>query len=416
MYCVITSSILLWVCFLLWKVRSQIVEAEVGYKRTMKFIFPRDGDDVLLTCYNEMGLCPGSIIVAAYFTDLLSLDTPRDYLLRFSLYNVESNVTATNSTEPILSFKIDFSLGKHALEIPFQFQVEDVTSGEVLFKSDPLKLIAVHPSDFGVAMLTPTAHLPSTSSSIDFIELGTSNFDTATQAAASLLSSGLVSSVSGVAVEAVVQYLAALPVLEGCHKINAALSVSEFEQLLPVYYLPESIIDKVHLGHYNKGCSSVGTIDTHIITQVLYGTVPAAAVMKAYVPALTISKLLTLAVQPDQGLRLLKTDMEGMDQPVLHQMLDFYENRTQSAYITSVHPCVVYFETKIGGQDGRDSALFDRFQQAGYMFYELTDDEGYLSYSDAMAVNCLCNREDFAIALSLLIPNEFDVDTVLSVC
>lgn len=169
--------------------------------------------------------------------------------------------------------------------------------------------------------------------------------------------------------------------------------------------------------HGYKGCSAVSNVDINIISLVAMGTVPPEAVLKAYIPALTIGRLLSQSIPSGSRVRLLKTDLEGLDQPILHQMLDHYENRTGFNLITMEYPCVVFFETKIQAANWKDATLFKRFTAIGYAFFEgLVDDAGKLSEEDAMAVNCLCNREDFTVALALLAPNTFDIDSVLSIC
>lgn len=224
--------------------QSQEIQLEIDHvNRVLDFFYPRDGDTLLLTC-NEVDVCNGDIVVAGYFKDKLSLP-PRTYVLHFKIFSVESTITA-HGTGPAFGLNIKVMV-KNAIVVPFSFRVEDLTSGLIIYSSAEMKLLAVHPSDYGVKLASITPVLQPFNGIVDFIELGTSNFDTATQAAAALLATGAVTSIRGIAVDAVIQYLAALPKLEGCHRINAGITTSESEQLLPVFYLPESIVAKVLL-------------------------------------------------------------------------------------------------------------------------------------------------------------------------
>jgi hypothetical protein len=80
---------------------------------------------------------------------------------------------------------------------------------------------------------------------MDFIELGTSNFDTCIQQAEKLLSEGYLPSVNGISLDAMVQYLEDLPTVPGVTKIHAAISSDPKVTALAAYYIPETIVDKV---------------------------------------------------------------------------------------------------------------------------------------------------------------------------
>jgi hypothetical protein len=83
----------------------------------------------------------------------------------------------------------------------------------------------------------------------DFIEIGTSNFDTIIQE--------VDDDVLGISVDAVNYYLDKLPNKLNCKKIN--VGISNVESTLKVYYIPEKTIDDKKLPQWLKGCNCINT-------------------------------------------------------------------------------------------------------------------------------------------------------------
>lgn len=79
----------------------------------------------------------------------------------------------------------------------------------------------------------------------DFIEIGTSNFDTLIQSADD--------NTKGISVDAVKYYIDNLPDKLNCKKIN--VGVSNINSSLNVYYIPENIIEQNNLQYWFKGCN-----------------------------------------------------------------------------------------------------------------------------------------------------------------
>ena len=84
----------------------------------------------------------------------------------------------------------------------------------------------------------------------DFIEIGTSNFDTLLQ--------GATSSTVGISIEPVQHYLDQLPDLPGVKKLNCAVSKNNQIEMLDVYYISEDDIAKHQLPSWFIGCNAVG--------------------------------------------------------------------------------------------------------------------------------------------------------------
>jgi len=81
----------------------------------------------------------------------------------------------------------------------------------------------------------------------DFIEIGTSNFDTLIQSADD--------NTVGISVDAVKYYIDKLPDKLNCKKIN--VGISNINSTLDVYYIPENIIEQNNLPYWFKGCNCI---------------------------------------------------------------------------------------------------------------------------------------------------------------
>jgi hypothetical protein len=81
----------------------------------------------------------------------------------------------------------------------------------------------------------------------DFIEIGTSHFDTLIQEASD--------NTVGISVDAVKYYIDALPDKANCKKIH--IGISNVRSIVDVYYIPEDIIDSHNLQPWFKGCNSI---------------------------------------------------------------------------------------------------------------------------------------------------------------
>ena len=82
----------------------------------------------------------------------------------------------------------------------------------------------------------------------EFIEIGTSNFDTLIQNADD--------TTKGISVDAVKYYIDNLPDRSNVNKINVA--VSNVNSVVNVYYIPEQTIEENNLPHWFKGCNCIG--------------------------------------------------------------------------------------------------------------------------------------------------------------
>jgi len=183
----------------------------------------------------------------------------------------------------------------------------------------------------------------------DFVEIGTSDFETLTQTAGS--------TDLGIAIEPMRCYLNNLPNKPGVIKICAAM-VTEImfarSNEIDVFYVDEKTYTTHNLGGFLRGCNSVGKPhDFHVkyyhdpttwhLTEdksrfQTINLLDAGLVKNEKVPCITYKGLME---QYKIGhIKLLKTDLEGLDGPVLIDALNYYKNNNLTEYL----PKTIQFE------------------------------------------------------------------------
>jgi hypothetical protein len=188
---------------------------------------------------------------------------------------------------------------------------------------------------------------------VDFIEIGTSNFNTISQ----LMDP--TDPLVGLAVEPYAAYLEQLPPRPGVSKVNAAI-VSEADALrgvgtVDLYYIPEEVIEREGLGRFLKGCNRIG--DYHQM-HVMGGFQQYVRVAK--VPAVSIRQLLTS--NRVRRIRLLKIDAEGYDSTIMHELYLYLVARGDSL----LYPERIIFETNEPALRQRYAEIIHEYVSLGY--------------------------------------------------
>lgn len=149
---------------------------------------------------------------------------------------------------------------------------------------------------------------------LDFIEIGTSDFNTLIQAAGP--------DTHGLSIDPISLYLDRLPNRRGCKKINAA--ISNFEGTVEVYFVPPQVIAKHRLPNWLRGCNSIGAPHPTVSKQLEKMDIdPELVLVRQPVPC---HRLQTVLHQHDvQGVFMLKVDTEGHDAVILN---DFFDDAT----------------------------------------------------------------------------------------
>ena len=144
---------------------------------------------------------------------------------------------------------------------------------------------------------------------IDFIEIGTSDFETEIQKEDNKI---------GLSIDAVKYYIDKLPNKAGCIKINNG--VSNFNGEITINYVPIENIKKYELPDWVRGCNSVNHYHPTVQKLLLYKGIQIKDIAISYkVPCKTL--LLLLTEYDVQGFYLLKIDTEGHDSIILEHFL-----------------------------------------------------------------------------------------------
>ncbi len=157
----------------------------------------------------------------------------------------------------------------------------------------------------------------------DFIEIGTSNFDTLIQSADD--------NTKGISVDAVKYYIDQLPDKLNVKKIN--VGISNVKSSVNVYYIPEAIIDANNLPHWFKGCNCINNYHPlHIEHNVSH---------LCKIEKVNVIPTYELFYQNNvRNVKYLKIDTEGHDCIILKTLFHYIKNLPNIFY-----PNKIQFET-----------------------------------------------------------------------
>jgi hypothetical protein len=159
----------------------------------------------------------------------------------------------------------------------------------------------------------------------DFIEIGTSNFDTLIESADD--------TAVGLSIEPIQYYLDQLPNKPGIKKLSLAVSPNNKSGQMGVYYVPERVIRARGLPGWLRGCNSVGDYHprhTELAVRDL--------VQIDFVEIIPIGQVFDLYDVTE--LDYLKIDTEGSDADILLHLFAYLKTKQPSYY-----PKKILFET-----------------------------------------------------------------------
>lgn len=185
----------------------------------------------------------------------------------------------------------------------------------------------------------------------DFIEIGTSNFDTLIQSADD--------TTIGLSIEPIKYYIDCLPDKKGVKKLNIA--ISDISGEIDVYYIPEDVIVANNLQDWFRGCNSVNKYHPlHIQHSVTH------LCKIDRVPAITPADL--FKQHNVRGVKYLKIDTEGHDCTILKSLYTYLSPMTKEFY-----PKRILFETN-------EHTTIDNVDEIIYLYSKLgyvVDSRGY---------------------------------------
>jgi hypothetical protein len=180
----------------------------------------------------------------------------------------------------------------------------------------------------------------------NFIEIGTSNFDTLIETATD--------TTVGISIEPIQYYLDQLPNPPGVTKLKCAVSRNNRSETLEVYYVPEHLIHEHGLPDWLRGCNSIG--DYHLQHHLLNVK---HLVVRDQVQCVPIGALFDQ--QNITELDYLKIDTEGSDCDIMLHLLDYLKTQPHSRW-----PRRILFESNELASPARVELVNTSFVNSGY--------------------------------------------------
>lgn len=183
----------------------------------------------------------------------------------------------------------------------------------------------------------------------DFIEIGTSDFDTLAEQPSNL---------RGISVEPIPYYLDRLPVRENLTKVCAAIAPCEHPKSSTIFWVHPDDIEREKFPYWMRGCNRIGELHfQHLKPEVL------KFVRYDRIQILSLKHL----CQDHQvsGIGFLKIDTEGMDWEIL---LDF------SKWPDAPWPSLIQFESNALSPADKVEEVKRAYQQLGYCAFKRHDD------------------------------------------
>lgn len=147
----------------------------------------------------------------------------------------------------------------------------------------------------------------------NFVEIGTSDFDTLIQQC------NQDGSVCGLSIDPLQMYLDKLPEVSGCKKL--AVAVSDRDGDIYIHYIPLQTIATLQLPSWIRGCNRVGA--NHVLASKVLaqrGLNPDEYIVREKVRVVSFSTL--VAEENIESIDVLKIDTEGHDPIILKSYLE----------------------------------------------------------------------------------------------
>lgn len=181
---------------------------------------------------------------------------------------------------------------------------------------------------------------------LDFIEIGTSNFDTLLEKCSS--------KEYGISIEPLKTYLDDLPEKPNVKKFNYAVTHNKLSDFIDMYYIPKSKIVANNLQHWFKGCNTIGNYHPlHIKHNVQH------LVQIDKVPLVNISEF--LESENVRKIKFLKVDTEGHDVVILNGLYEYLTKKDKEYY-----PEQIQFESNEHTSFQKVTEIINLFIELGY--------------------------------------------------
>jgi FkbM family methyltransferase len=203
---------------------------------------------------------------------------------------------------------------------------------------------------------------------IDFLEIGTSNFETLLQSCRD--------DEIGISVEPLKFYLDDLPDKPNVEKVNVAITSNKPCDSINIFYIPPDVVDNQKLPKWFKGCNKIGNYHPlHIEHKV------EQYVKIDNVPLVNISDF--LEQKNIRTIQFLKIDTEGHDVIIMKGLYDYLKDKEDIYY-----PRKIQFESNEHTSIEKVNSITKLFLSLGYTLLS----SGYdtlLEYKPRNNMHCL---------------------------
>lgn len=181
---------------------------------------------------------------------------------------------------------------------------------------------------------------------LDFIEIGTSDFNTEIQK---------LDNKCGISIEPVKYYLDRLPDKLSCKKIN--MGISNYTGIGKIFYIPEENIKKYKFKNWVRGCNSINSYHKTVSTICLKKKINIENISESY--EIPINTLLSVFHDNNiSGVFYLKIDTEGHDTIILKK---FYQDSNKKQL-----PHKIMFESNILSNKNHVDEIIHLYSNKGY--------------------------------------------------
>jgi len=193
---------------------------------------------------------------------------------------------------------------------------------------------------------------------VDFIEIGTSNFNTLIEKSENEI---------GYCLEPIESYLKDLPNKKGVKKFNVAVTSNKRDSYVDLYYIPENIIKEKGLFSWFRGTNKIG--DFHPL-HIQYNL--QEIVKKIKVKVVNIDEF--LKNQKIRKIKFLKIDTEGHDVVILDGLYNYIVDLPRDYY-----PLKIQFETNENTKKELVLEILDKYDKIGYQIESVIDSDTTIS-------------------------------------
>ena len=186
----------------------------------------------------------------------------------------------------------------------------------------------------------------------DFVEIGTSNFDTELQKANN--------EVFGISVEPIKRYLDNIPNKTNCIKSNYA--ISNYKGTIDIYYVSPEIIKEYKFPQWFTGCNSVN--DYHPTVKKILTERGLSLEKMVTVETIDVIQFKDLVdLYNIEGIKYLKIDTEGHDCVILNDYLDLIQETNNRSLLAKE----ILFESNVLSNADEINKIIERLEEFGYI-------------------------------------------------